>query len=156
MPVTVDYVPSPNDDARALIGELDAELSGPYAPDQRHGLSIDRVFQPDVMFFVAQERGQALGCGGVAFADGFAEVKRMYVRPKARGRGVARAILDRLELEARRRGITRLTLETGDAQLAAIRLYEAAGFTRCAAFGAYADMPPRAIVHSIFFEKRTG
>jgi putative acetyltransferase len=156
MALELEQVTSPTDDARALIAELDAELSGPYASDQRHGLSVERVFQPDVMFFIARERGQALGCGGVAFADGFAEVKRMYVRPKARGRGVARAILDRLELEARRRGVTRLTLETGDAQVAAIRLYEAAGFTRCAAFGAYAAMPPRAIVHSVFFEKGIG
>jgi putative acetyltransferase len=156
MALELEQITSPTDDARALIAELDAELAGPYAPDQRHGLSIDRVFQADVTFFIARERGQALGCGGVAFADGFAEVKRMYVRPKARGRGVARAILDRLELEARRRGVTRLTLETGDAQLAAVRLYEAAGFTRRAAFGAYAAMPPRAIVHSVFFEKRIG
>ena len=66
MALELEQVTSPTDDARALIGELDAELAGPYAPDQRHGLSIDRVFQPDVTFFIARERGQALGCGGIA------------------------------------------------------------------------------------------
>jgi putative acetyltransferase len=77
----------------------------------------------------------------------------MYVRPQARGRGVAQAILSRLEEEAGRRGEKRVVLETGDAQLAAIRFYERAGFARCGAFGAYMTMPPIAVERSLFFEK---
>ena len=156
MSFEIELVSSPTDDARLLIAELDAELSGPYAPDQRHGLIMARLFQPGVLFFVARLDGEAVGCGGVAFDDGFAEVKRMYVRPAARGRGVARAILARLEQEAGARGVRRLTLETGDAQHAAMRLYQRAGFTRCAAFGPYVTMTPRSIEHSVFFEKRFG
>ena len=53
MLIEVEQVVAPTDDARALIGELDAELAGPYPPENRHGLSIDRVFQPSVMFFIA-------------------------------------------------------------------------------------------------------
>ncbi|MEA2707725.1 MAG: putative acetyltransferase [Phycisphaerales bacterium] len=106
-----------------------------------------------MMFFIARLDGEAVGCGGIAFEEGFAEVKRMYVRPRARGRDVAGTILARLEHEAGARGVTRLTLETGDERHAAIRFYERVGFTRCAAFGAYAAMPPRAIEHSVFFEK---
>ena len=86
------------------------------------------MFQPAVLFFIARLDGQPVGCGGVAFEAGFAEVKRMYVRPAARGRSVARTILARLEEEALARGVTRLVLETGDAQQAAIRFYEHAGF----------------------------
>ena len=153
MSLVVEQIHAPTDDARALIGELDAELAGPYPPENRHGLSLSRIFQPGVLFFIARLAGQAVGCGGVAFEDGFAEVKRMYVRPQARGRGVARALLARLEEEARTRGVKRLTLETGDAQLAALRLYERAGFVRCAAFGAYTAMEPRAVEHSLFLEK---
>jgi putative acetyltransferase len=82
-----------------------------------------------------------------------AEVKRMYVRPRARGRDVAQRILARLEDEARARGATRLVLETGDVQHAALRFYGRAGFTRCAAFGRYATMPRRAIERSVFLEK---
>jgi putative acetyltransferase len=156
MSLVLEHVESPTDDARTLIAELDAELSGHYASAQRHGLSIARIFQPGVLFFVARLDGEPVGCGGVAFEDGLAEVKRMYVRPQARGRDVARTILARLEQEARARGITRLTLETGDAQLAAIRFYQRAGFTRCAAFGVYATMPASAIERSVFFEKRIG
>jgi putative acetyltransferase len=154
MSVVLDHVETPTDDVRLLIGELDAELSGAYPPENRHGLNLARLFQPNVMFFIARIGREAVGCGGVAVEDALAEVKRMYVRPLARGRGVARAILARLEAEARARRVSRLVLETGDAQQAAIRLYQRAGFTRCAAFGAYAKMPPDAIAHSVFFEKR--
>jgi putative acetyltransferase len=152
----LEHLAAPTDDARALIGELEAELSGDYQPHQRHGLSLERVFQPGVQFFVAKLDGKPAGCGGIAFEDGFAEIKRMYVRTKARGRNVAQTILARLEDEARSRGVTRVVLETGDVQHAAIRFYERAGFTRCAPFGAYAKMPKPAVERSVFFEKRIG
>jgi putative acetyltransferase len=153
MSLSIELVAVPSADARALVRELEAELNSVYPPEQRHGLSLDRLFRPGILFFIARSEGGAIGCGGVAFDDGFAEVKRMYVRPHARGSGVARAILSRLEAEARARGVPRLTLETGDGLHAAIRLYERAGFVSCAAFGAYAAMPPHTIVRSLFFEK---
>jgi putative acetyltransferase len=151
--ITLELTERATDDARALIGELEAELSGAYAADQRHGLSVDRVFQPGIRFFIARLDGRPVGCGGIAFEDGFAELKRMYVRPAARGRGVVQALINRLEEEARTHGYARVTLETGDAQLAAIRAYERAGYRRCAAFGSYATLEPCAIVRSVFFEK---
>jgi putative acetyltransferase len=153
MSLVLEHVGAPTDDARLLIDELDAELNGSYAPEQRHGLSIARVFRPGMLFFIARLDGAPVGCGGVSFEDGFAEVKRMYVRPQFRGRNVARTILSRLEEEAVIRGVSRIVLETGDAQQAAMRFYECAGFTRCAAFGDYATMPPGAIERSVFFEK---
>jgi putative acetyltransferase len=77
----------------------------------------------------------------------------MYVRPEARGRGVADAVLARVEVEARAAGLAVLRLETGDRQHAAMRFYERAGFRRCDAFGAYAAMAPAAIATSVFYEK---
>jgi putative acetyltransferase len=156
MPLEVERVQAPTDEARTLVDELEAELSAHYPPENRHGYDITRLFRPNVSFFIARLDDKAVGCGGIAFEDDFAELKRMYVRPAARGRGTAQAILARLEQEARARGVTHMTLETGDAQLAAIRFYEHAGFTRCAAFGAYVTMPPASILHSLFFEKRIG
>jgi putative acetyltransferase len=156
MPLMLYLIKSPTADARALIAELDAELAGRYAAEQRHGLSVDRVFRPTVLFFIARLDGDPVGCGAVAFDDELAEVKRMYVRPHARGRGVARAILTRLEVECRLRKFDRMYLETGDAQAAAIRLYEHVGFIRCGAFGAYCAMLPNAVERSVFFEKRIG
>jgi putative acetyltransferase len=77
----------------------------------------------------------------------------MYSRPSVRGRGVAKALLRRLEAEARACGATLLRIETGLYQEEALRFYEGAGFRRCAAFGPYAEMPARAIELSLFYEK---
>src|ERR1700704_5161123 len=99
--LTISLTPAPNDACRLLVGELEEVLSAEYAPEQRHGLPLDAIFQPHVRFFVATLDGAPAGCGGVALFEGFAEVKRMYVRPAARGQGVARAILARIEAETR-------------------------------------------------------
>jgi putative acetyltransferase len=152
----VCLAPEPNDAVRLLVGELEDVLSAEYPPEQRHGLSLDAIFQPHVRFFVATLDGAPVGCGGVALFDDFAEVKRMYVRPEARGLGVARAILERIEAETRAASLTALRLETGDKQLDALRLYRRYGFTDCEPFGDYAAMPPQAISTSIFLEKRIG
>jgi putative acetyltransferase len=154
MNLVIEHVPAPTADARLLVDELETELSGPYPADQRHGYSIDRLFQPNIAFFIARLNVEAVGCGGIAFEDGFAELKRMYVRPTHRGRRVGQAILERLEEEARSRGVSLLTLETGDVLHPAIRMYERAGFRRCHAFGAYAAMRPHAVERSVFMEKR--
>jgi len=151
--LTLDPIHAADDDVRDLVGELDAALSAAYAPEQRHGLSLEAIFQPHVRFFVARLEGAALGCGGVALFADFAEVKRMYVRPAARGAGIARAILARLESEARTAGLPVLRLETGDEQHEALRLYRRYGFTDCPPFGAYASMAPHAIATSVFLEK---
>jgi putative acetyltransferase len=156
MSLTLERIASATPEARALINELETELSGLYAAEQRHGLSVERLFQPNILFFIASLDGDPVGCGGVAFDDGFAELKRMYVRGRARGRGVAQALVARLEAEAAARGYTRLTLETGDVLHAAIRVYERAGFRRCAAFGDYPTLAPHTIARSLFFEKRIG
>jgi putative acetyltransferase len=151
--VTVSLVSAPTDTVRLLIGELEDVLSAEYPPENRHGLPLEAIFQPHVRFFVATLDGDPVGCGGVALFDGFAEVKRMYVRPVARGQGVARAILDRLEAETRAANLPVLRLETGDKQTDALRLYYRYGFTDCGPFGHYAALPPRAIAASIFLEK---
>ncbi len=141
------------DEVRQLVGELDQVLSAEYPPEQRHGLALDAIFQPHMRFFIARMDGKLAGCGGMALFSGFAEVKRMYVRDRARGRGVAQALLQRIERDALAGRVTRLRLETGDRQQAAMRLYERAGFCRCAPFGPYAAMPPQAIATSVFYEK---
>ncbi len=151
--ILIEAAPVATGEVHALICELDRTLSAEYAPEQRHGLALAAIFEPHVRFFLARLDGCAMGCGGVALFADFAEVKRMYVRAAARGKGVARALLARIELEARAAGFAILRLETGDRQEAAMRLYERAGFRRCPAFGDYAAMPPDAIAHSVFFEK---
>jgi len=152
-PVVVELAAAPTDDVRALVTELEAELATQYSAEQRHGLKLEAIFAPHVRFFIARLGGEAIGCGGVALFPDFAEVKRMYVRAAFRGRGGAQALLARIEAETLAAGLTTLRLETGDRQGAAIRVYEAAGFRPCAAFGEYLAMEPAAVATSLFFEK---
>jgi putative acetyltransferase len=154
--VHIELAPSATQEVRALVDELETVLTAEYPPEQRHGLALDALFQPHIRFFLARLHGQAVGCGGVALFDDFAEVKRMYVRDAARRQGVAGALLARLEDEASDAGLSWLRLETGEHQVAAMQLYARAGFRPCRAFGDYAQMTPQSIATSVFFEKRIG
>ncbi len=153
MDVTIEPVKAATPEVLELLEELNRALAGPYSEEQRHALSADQLFQPGIRFFVARLAGEAVACGGIAFLEGYAELKRMYSKPSVRGRGVAKALLGRLEAEAREAGATLLRIETGAYQQEAIRFYEAAGFERRGPFGPYAEMPPRAIETSLFYEK---
>jgi putative acetyltransferase len=151
--ISIERATAPDAEIVALLTALDADLSGPYSSDQHHALSVEKLFQPDVRFFVVRRGAEAVACGGIGFYLGYAELKRMYAKPEARGSGIATALLAHLEAEARDGGATLLTIETGIYQSAAMRFYEKAGFTRCGAFGPYATMPPNAIATSAFYRK---
>ena len=153
MNIVIERVSEATAEVCDLIGELNEVLGAVYEPHQRHGLAIDQLFEPHLRFFLARLDGRATGCGGVALFADFAEVKRMYTRPAARGRGLAKAILRRLEDEARASGKSVLHLETGGLQREAIGLYQGAGFTSCGPFGQYARMSAAQIETSLFFEK---
>jgi putative acetyltransferase len=153
MDIVIERVTAAIPEVRDLVGELDDVLGASYDAHQRHGLSLEQLFAPDLRFFVARRDGLAAGCGGVAFFGDYAEVKRMYTRPTARGRGLAKAMLRRIEDEARTVGLRVLRLETGNRQTEAIGLYERMGFRPCGPFGLYAEMPARNIETSLFYEK---
>jgi putative acetyltransferase len=153
MGITIERAVEASPEVYDLIGELNDVLGAAYEAHQRHGLSIEQLFEPNVRFFLARLDGLAVGCGGVAMFDDYAEVKRMYTRPVVRGRGVAKAVLRRIEDEARGAGISVLRLETGTYQQDAIGLYERMGFRPRGPFGPYAAMPTRNIETSLFFEK---
>jgi putative acetyltransferase len=154
--IAIDRAVAPTPELRELIAGLNAVLDAAYEPHQRHGLALEQLFAPDMRFFLARLDGAACGCGGVALCAGYAEVKRMFTRAEARGRGVAKALLARIEDEARAAGLPVLCVETGIHQHEAIALYEKAGFRRCGAFGPYAAMPPANIETSLFFAKHLG
>jgi GNAT superfamily N-acetyltransferase len=100
-------------------------------------------------FLVARIEDRPAGCGGLRRLEAaVAEVKRMYVDPWARRRGVGREILVGLEAEARRLGYRTVRLETGTLQPEAIGLYESAGYQRIPRYGEFVDN-----VHSVCFEK---
>jgi putative acetyltransferase len=130
-----------SDDVKLLVGELDAHLHSLYPKEQSHGLSVDAIFsEKRVRFFVAKVGDEVVGCGAVRLAEGkdeFVEVKRMFVRPAWRCKGVARKILTHLAAVARESGAHVLMLETGAKQHDAIKLYNNFGFESCKVFGDY-------------------
>ncbi|HEY0953155.1 MAG TPA: GNAT family N-acetyltransferase [Roseateles sp.] len=136
-------------DVIALITELGAYQDSLYPPESRHALDLSVLVQPHVLFAVARDAaGDAVGCGAVVLEAAGGELKRMFVSPRARGRGVAQRLLALLEAEAGARGCRRLQLETGPYQPEALGLYARCGFERRGPFGGYADDPL-----SVFMEK---
>ena len=128
-------------DSEALRAELARELAHRYGVDSEPGA---KPTGDDVaVFLMARDvRGTPVGCGALRdLGGGAAEIKRMYVRPAARGCSLARRLLESLEAEARARGLTVCRLETGECQPEAIALYRRAGYREIEGFGVYAGMP---------------
>ena len=127
-------------DVRRIIAESGAYLQVLYPSESNHVIDVDALAAPDAVFLVARRAGEILG--SIAFriiAPGHAEIKRMFVRAEARGKGVGRRLLEALEDEARRRNVNRISLETGIRQPEAIGLYRASGYQDCPPFGYRCD-----------------
>jgi putative acetyltransferase len=132
-----------SDDVRALVTALNEFTYGLTPAEYRHHMTVEQMAQPDTTLFVARaEAGVPLGMGALRrHAGGVGEVKRMFVKPEARGRRIGEAILAHIEARAREEGLTRLVLETGSNFDAARRVYERGGFATC---DAVLDYPPSA------------
>jgi putative acetyltransferase len=144
MTITIAAEPFDSADARRLIEALDAHLASRYTPEQRFGPNLKPAqIAPGLgTFIVARVDGRAVGCGAVRLLDPTTvEVKRMYVEPEMRGRGVAKEILAHLEGAGRELGASRAVLETGVYQDEAIGLYRRAGYTEVACWGEYTTSP---------------
>jgi GNAT superfamily N-acetyltransferase len=141
------------DPARQLLAELDTDLQRhPYPPQSRHAFSVEKLLREQVKVFVAFYDETPAGCGGLKlFGPEYGEVKRMFVRPDFRGRGLGKAMLDHLSAYALAHGIDLLRLETGIYQTHAVGLYERYGFKRRPPFGEYREDPL-----SVYFEKALG
>ena len=113
-------------------------------PESVHALDPSELAAPGIDFFTLREGAAVLGMGAVKKIDSdHAELKSMHIVAEARGRGLARVLLDHLMAQARARGYTRLSLETGveDVFAPARALYAAAGFVQCPPFEGYHDDP---------------
>lgn len=125
-----------------LITLLDQELSGRYPGQVINGIDHREFEEAGGQFFVARSGDEIVGCGAYRPVDNSTiEIKRMFVAPPFRGRGVARALLSAIEGEGRRNGFSRSVLETGNLQPEAIALYQACGYTSTKPFGQYVVGP---------------
>ncbi|MCA0147026.1 GNAT family N-acetyltransferase [Blastococcus sp. LR1] len=138
-------------DVRRLTDDQQAELRVRYGGKGEPGTHPSAA-DISVVLVAREDDGTPVGCGALRdLGGGAAEIKRMYVVPAARGRGVSKAVLAGLEQAARERGWTTLRLETGPLQPEAVALYRGAGYREVGAFGAYVG--DLAAVGSLFFER---
>ena len=125
----------------ALVHEHLAGMRDHSPPGHVHALALEGLRAPEVTFWTAWQGDALCGCGALkALGADAGEVKSMRTRPAFLRQGVAQAVLDVIEQEARARGYGRLLLETGtgDAFAAAHALYRRNGFDWCGPFGTYA------------------
>ena len=136
----------------ALVYELDRYMQGLYPAESNHLVDVETLARPDVHFFAVTVDGAARGCGAImlrAEDGGYAEVKRIFVSPAARGLGLGRKIIAHLEATTRAAGMRMMRLETGPYQPEALALFAASGFVTREHFGDYPTDDPL----SIFMEK---
>jgi putative acetyltransferase len=137
---------------RALIAELDAFNSALYPAESNHFDSPETLAATlgatRGVFLVVEQDGELVGCGAAKHCGQWAELKRMYLKPKARGGGIALAMLVRLLDWARAQGLPLARLETGNVSVGALKLYRRAGFREIPAFPPYEPDPL-----SIFMER---
>jgi putative acetyltransferase len=139
--------------AAFLQAHLD-DLEPTAPPESRHALDPSALDSPLVRVWVATDDDGIIGTAALAaLGEGHEELKSMRTEPRARGRGVASALLAHALRDASSRGVEQVSLETGSmAFFAAARsLYAGAGFVPCGPLGSYVDDP-----HSTFMTLRLG
>lgn len=135
-------VPADSPEARQLQRRQIAEMAELYGGEGPAPLRAEQFETPEGCFVLGTIDGVAQACGGFrSLRPGVAEIKRMYVDPALRRRGVGALLLAFLEACARAVGYGEMWLETGSEQPDAIRLYVAAGYRPTAAYGEFRDDP---------------
>ena len=141
------------DEVRAMVAELNAHMI-PLTPREfQFQLTVEQMAEPSVTVLIARDGGgSSIGMASLKdHGGGLGEVKRMFTLPRVRGQRVGSRLLQRIEGLARKRGMSRLVLETGEAPgfEPAWRIYERGGFRIC---GAVLDYPDSG--YSRFYEKK--
>lgn len=145
--VQLHTVPFTHPDVQHLVEEVQAYYVTIYGgPDESP--IVDGEFEhPHGGFVLATDATGPVAMGGwrlradlaPLFDGSVAEIKRMYVTPRARRRGLSRLVLADLERGAHAAGVSTVVLETGIVQQDALALYESSGYERTIDFGHYAD-----------------
>ena len=146
--ITLKRTNSDDPDLPLLIKQLDAELA---VTDGEDHAFYDQFNKLDTIknFIILYQDRLPLGCGALKeYELGIAEVKRMFVKPESRGKGLATLILNELEIWAAELSFQKCILETGIRQLDAINLYQNNGYSIISNYGQYAG-----VEESLCFEK---
>jgi putative acetyltransferase len=140
---------SSHPDFIALVRQLDADLAIRDGDEHAFYAQFNKIDMIKHALVVYNENNEPAGCGAIkAFSADTMEVKRMWVEPAFRGKGIASDILKELEDWARELGYKRCVLETGKKQVEAMQLYPKNGYQLIPNYGQYIG-----IENSVCFEK---
>lgn len=142
MDIVIDDLDGP--EIRELLEEHLRNMREISPPESVHALDIEGLRRPEITFWTAREGGELLGCGALKeLSHAHGEIKSMRTAARHLRKGVARRLLEHIIEEARRRGYTRLSLETGSQSEfePARTLYARSGFDYCAPFADYTEDP---------------
>ncbi|MEX0365736.1 MAG: GNAT family N-acetyltransferase [Ruegeria sp.] len=139
------------DDLRPILTAHLAHSQQAGPDESNHTMDIAALREPGIRFWALYDDATPLGCGALkALPDGTAEVKSVHILSAARGRGLARRMMQYLADQARAEGISALVLETGAGHLpdydAARKLYEALGYSYCGPIHGYEPDPNSAFM----------
>jgi len=149
MKIKIDDLKGP--EIAALLEEHLQSMFLHSPPESVHALDIEALRQPEITFWTVWESGELLGCGALKELDAqHAEIKSMRTSSPHLRKGVGQHLLKHILEEARRRGYSRLSLETGSMEVfePARQLYAKFGFTYCEPFAEYIKDP-----NSVFMTK---
>ncbi|SEG98254.1 Acetyltransferase (GNAT) family protein [Saccharopolyspora kobensis] len=147
--VRIEIVGYDHPDSARLIDVLQREYVERYGEEDDTPVEPAEFRPPQGLFLLGYVDDRPVGSGGwraregdePGLQDGDAEMKRLFVVPDARGRGLSRRLLAELEHTAAMAGRKRMVLETGTQQPEAIGLYTSAGYTAVDTFGLHRDDP---------------
>jgi GNAT superfamily N-acetyltransferase len=158
MTFEIEARPYDDPDVTRMVDAVQAEYVVLYGGPDAAVVDPGEFVPPAGVLFVGLLDGEAVAMAGwrrLPAADPaapqLAEVKRMYVDPRVRGRGLSRVMLEAAERSAAEAGVERFVLNTGPVQRAAVALYESSGYTPSAPFGHYASKGG-----ALFYGKRLG
>jgi len=155
--VQLEARPYTHPDVTALVSAVQLEYRQIYGEGDATVVDPTEFEPPAGLLVVGYVDGQPVAMGGwrrrppggPVPGSAPAEIKRMYVVPGARGRGLSRQVLSALEESAAAAGVDVLVLESGEPQIAAVTLYRSSGYTTAPRYGAYAHEPD-----AVYLQKR--
>lgn len=147
--LTIKPVDPARTDVIRLIEQLDAYQSLLYPPESNHLDSLDELAMSNVFFLAAYSGSEICGIGSVKRIEDYGEIKRVYVPLNQRGKGIAKAIMEKLEHHLIENDVAYARLETGIYQAEALQFYQKLGYYRIGPFGEYQEDPL-----SVFMEKK--
>ncbi|MBM3223961.1 MAG: GNAT family N-acetyltransferase [Candidatus Tectomicrobia bacterium] len=150
MDIRIDDLRGP--EIAALLQEHLRDMYRTSPPESVHALDLEGLRKPEITFWTIWDGDTLAGCGALKALDPqHAEIKSMRTAPTHRRQGVATQMLQHILQEAKRRGYTQVSLETGamDFFLPARTLYASFGFAYCAPFADYVEDP-----NSVFMTKQ--